>query len=133
MTIVDRIRELELPTDEFVVIGSGVLDALGLRESGDVDLAVSNALFDQLKQQGWRSAYKDGEEYVVREGAEAWHGWSGGPPQHSFDDLLADSIVINGVHFANPRFVIDWKRQRNSAKDRTDIKLLEEYLAHGIA
>lgn len=131
MSIIKRLQTLQLPPEEFVVIGSGVLDALELRESDDIDLAVSDTLFDQLKQRrGWRSMYKEGEEYLINGQAEAWHGWSGGPPQHSFDELYADSLVVNGIHFANPRFVIGWKRQRSAPKDLTDINLLEEYLAH---
>lgn len=130
MAIIERVRMLQLPPEEFVVIGSGVLDALDLRESDDIDLAVSDTLFDQLKRHGWQSEYKEGEEYLVDGHAEAWHGWSGGPPHYSFDELYADSLVVDGIHFANPRFVIGWKRQRSAPKDLTDIHLLEGYLAH---
>jgi len=130
MTIVDRVRELGLPAGQFVVIGSGVLDALGLRPSGDVDLAVSDTLFDQLKADGWRvTARRDGE-VLERGDVEAWHGWG---PDADFERLLAGSVMIDEIHFANPQFVIDRKRQRGSAKDLTDIKLLEEYLTRGAA
>lgn len=130
MSIIERVRQLQLPPDEFVVIGSGVLDALELRASDDIDLAVSNTLFDQLKQRGWQSQYKEGEEYLIDGQAEAWHGWSGGPPHHTFDELYEASLVVDGIHFANPKFVIGWKRGRGTPKDLTDIQLLEEYLAY---
>lgn len=53
MRIVDRVKDLGLPADEFIVFGSGPLEAFGIRETRDVDLFISKALYKQLQASGW--------------------------------------------------------------------------------
>lgn len=126
--IVQRVRQLNLPLDQVVVIGSGVLDTLNLRSAGDVDLVVTPAVFDTLKLNAdWTIGEKNGEPIATINDAEAFLSW-GNNSVPNFTELYADSVVVDGVHFANPQFVIDWKRQRGSAKDLRDIALLERYL-----
>jgi len=119
-----------LPLSKVVVIGSGVLDALGLREAQDVDLVVDQELFSLLRDTGeWQSAIVHGEEALYSEvhDAEVWQSWgSEGAP--NFTELMDESIEVGGVHFANPTFVMEWKKQRNRPKDERDVALLEAYL-----
>lgn len=130
MSIVDRVQKLNIPLDQTVVIGSGVLDALGLREAGDVDLVLSPKLFDRLCQTpGWHQATKRDEPILTRDDTEAFLSW-GNDAIPNFQALYADGVTVDGVRFANPRFVIAWKQQRLSDKDKVDIALLEGYLNH---
>jgi len=39
MNIVGRLKKLNLPLGQRVVVGSGILDALGIRPAHDIDLA----------------------------------------------------------------------------------------------
>jgi hypothetical protein len=130
MTIIERVQQLNVPLDQTVVIGSGVLDALGLRAAGDVDLVVSSELFETLSQMPeWKLATKHDEPIVTKGDAEAFLSW-GSDAVPNFQQLYADGITVEGVRFANPRFVIAWKQGRLSDKDKADIALLEEYLSH---
>lgn len=46
------INELNLPRDEYYILGGGSLVMYGLREkTSDIDLCVSTELFNELKQQ----------------------------------------------------------------------------------
>lgn len=130
MRIIDRVRALELPADEAVVIGSGVLDALGLRQSGDVDLVVTPHCFERFKKDSrWHIGEKNGEPIASMADVEAFLSWgSEGVP--NFGALYEGGVTIEGIRFAHPRFVMAWKRQRASEKDVHDIALLEEYMNH---
>lgn len=127
--ITQRVLELNLPLDQVVVIGSGVLDALDLRSAGDVDLVVSQDVFDSLTSaDGWTLGEKHNKPIAQRGDVEVFLSW-GNDGIPNFESLFADSLVVEGVHFADPQFVIDWKQGRGTDKDLRDIALLKEYLA----
>lgn len=126
MTIVERVQALKLPADEAVVIGGGVLDALGLRTAHDIDLVLSERLFAELAgQPDWRHTIERGEPVLRRDDVEAFLSW-GNAGQPNFAELWRGGIEVAGVRFAHPQVVIDWKRQRASQQDLRDIALLEE-------
>lgn len=130
MTITERFLRLDLPADQCVVIGSGVLDALELRRSGDIDLVVTGDLFDRMAHQGgWRVEERHGETVLLKDDVELWRSWgNGGVP--NFDALYEHSLEVQGVHFATPAFVLAQKRRSAREKDMRDIQLLEEYLSN---
>lgn len=130
MPIVDRIKVLNLPEGQFVVIGSGVMDALGLRAAHDIDLVVTPALFEALKTaDGWHLAEKHGEQVLLRADAEVWLSWGSPDGRPNFADLYENGVTIDTIRFADPEFVRDWKLRANRPKDAADIRLLNEYLA----
>lgn len=51
--VIAETKKLDLSRGEYVVIGGGLLNALGVRPAKDVDLLVSQAVFDKLVQEGW--------------------------------------------------------------------------------
>lgn len=130
--IVERIRAQRLPADQFVVIGSGVMDALGLREAHDIDLVVTPEYFARLKAaDGWTSSERHGEEVLQKGDLEVWCSWGSADGQPNFSELYDNGVVIDGIHFANPAFVRDWKVAANRPKDAADVELLNGYLARG--
>ncbi|MFA5841907.1 MAG: hypothetical protein WC835_03050 [Candidatus Paceibacterota bacterium] len=44
MNIAQRVKKLNFPIGEYVVVGSGLLDALGLRKANDIDVAITQKL-----------------------------------------------------------------------------------------
>lgn len=129
MSIIDRFHQLGVPADQSVIIGSGILDALALRPSRDIDLVVSSDLFTSLQASGeWQVTVVHDETVLTKDDAEVWLSWgSAGVP--NFTKLYDGGVTIGGVRFADPRFVIEWKRQNAREKDLRDIQLLEEYLS----
>lgn len=49
MTIFEDVKKLNLPTDQYAVVGSGVMSAHGIRSHHDVDLIVTKNLFEILR------------------------------------------------------------------------------------
>lgn len=131
MTTVERVHQLHLPLDQVVVIAGGVLDGLGLRPAGDLDLVLSVELFAKLvKLPEWQVGVKRQSLTITQPDIEAFMSWrDDGRPD--FQELYDGGMTIDGVRFANPQVVIDWKKRRASDKDLKDIALLEEYLARG--
>ncbi len=123
MTIIERVKQLQLPLDEVVVIGSGLLDALQLRPARDVDLVVSERLFKQLAQQPeYQSQQRGTEVYLTRGTCEIWRDWG---PALPFTTLQASATTIAGVLFVNQAILVAWKKQRGLPKDQRDVSLLE--------
>jgi hypothetical protein len=60
MDIFKKLQELNFPIGEYVLVGSGPLAARELREASDLDIAVTDKLWQQLLDSG---DYKLEERY----------------------------------------------------------------------
>ena len=49
MDVIAEVKKLGLPLGQYVVIGSGIMAQLGLREANDVDIAVTPDLYAKLR------------------------------------------------------------------------------------
>lgn len=127
MRFSDRVKALNIPLDQVVVIGSGLLDQLGLRTAHDVDLAVSPQILTAAKSSGeYECGVKGADRYCRKKGLELWSNWGEELP---YDALVSKAIVDDGVRFVAPNTLIAKKRQRGTTKDLSDIALLEEHYA----
>lgn len=128
----ERVKDLGLPLDQLIVIGSGLLDQLGIRAASDIDLVVSNELFNALKNDNaWIfENMTNGEiRYTNRDGSvEVWLGWDKKGESMSYDELLADSVVYDDVQFVSLNFLKDWKMWHRRDKDLVDVQLIDQYL-----
>lgn len=123
-SIIKRVKALQFPPEEMVVIGSGLLDALGLRSSDDIDLAVSDALFTKLEESGEYARYiKHDELCLIKGDIEIWKTWGRDAP---FASLKAEATTIEGIKFVNKEFLINWKLQSGRPKDLRDVALLRK-------
>lgn len=133
MNIFTGIRQLDLPAGEYVVLGSGVLAALGIRDVADIDLLVSPRLFNQLRQRGWEYGTLDYDGHVRERltlgEAEAFKDFWYSDQNPAPEKLIADAAVIKGVPFLPLATLLDIKRALNRPKDHSDIALIEKYLA----
>lgn len=125
MTMSEQVRLSGLPLDQLVVIGSGLLDQLGLRQSRDVDLAVSSKLFEELRQSGGYTVGEKHEQLFLEKGMyEIWKDWGHDAP---FEKLWHEGQTLDGIRFVATDFLIRWKDARGLEKDVQDIALLEWY------
>lgn len=126
MSVIDKVRDLNLPDDQYVVIGSGLLDAWGLRQSNDIDLVVSAAQFDMLaRDEKYTQGWKGSDRFLTWEEYEIFDNWG---DDGAFEVLMKDSIIVEGVRFVSPEYLIAWKRKRAWKKDIQDITLLKRRL-----
>lgn len=104
------------------------MDALGLRESHDVDVVASEQLLHELRSQGWHEEEQYHVSMLIRGDIEIWPSWYHNEEHLGLQQLLQKSIEIDGLNFVSPEFLLEWKRAAHREKDLPDIKLLEEYL-----
>lgn len=139
MNILNSLSGLALGPETAIVIGSGILNALGIRESKDIDLVVTPEEYARL---GALTRFAK-EEYqgriLLRDDLfEIGTEWGVLGSDRSFKDLLADTCVIDGVRYVTPEFLLSVKRSWNKAgsareKDLADIALIEAHLAKASA
>ncbi len=125
MSIISKLRGIDLHPDDYVVIGSGILDALKIRESNDVDIVVDRKIFEDLRQRGMRERSKNGDNYLMYKDLEIWLNFDG----KDFGQLHDNAILIEGFNFINLETLKSWKLKKGRNKDLEDIKLINVYLA----
>lgn len=123
-TSVEMIKRLELPLNEHVVIGGGVLETLHLRETSDIDVVVSRRVYEHYKNLKWKEYVQDdGKKVLSHNGYIFMESWVGRSLKH----LIKRSFVIEGVRFMGLDDLIACKSEIGRDKDRSDVDLLKEY------
>lgn len=123
MNISDEIRNLNLQDGDYIVVGSGILGALGIRESRDIDLIVSKSLFDDFKNQGWDEDSWPDQPTLTNGLFELGVHWYG----KEVDELLENAQYIDDIPYLNLDDVYDWKKRLGREKDLKDLVLIDEY------
>jgi hypothetical protein len=130
MMFIERVKRLGLPLDEVLIIGSGVIDVLQLREADDIDMVVTERLFKELHGAGDYTEKMIRDEVLLEKDDQEigvmWGYYKG--ELLDFSHLVHHSIVMDGVRFVDPEFLLHIKIDRNRSKDQKDIQLLKQYL-----
>lgn len=119
--LLNLLNSLELPKSEYYILSSGSLLLYGLREiAGDLDLCVSNELFEQLKK---NCDLKESDKN-----------------EHGFYQIAKDIEIIpsskeefemeykDGYPVENLITILAFKEKRNAPKDQKDIENIKKYL-----
>lgn len=129
MDIVRKVKKLNLPGGSYVVVGSGTMEVLGIRETRDIDLVVSPEIYEKLKQEGWEEKVRDdGTSFLVYnlyEVARTWDDVSGEP---NLESLLQDAHIVDSIPFVKVERLMEWKKRKGRDKDITDVELIKDYL-----
>ena len=133
MNVIEEVRKLNLPAGEYLVLGSGILGALGIREVEDIDLLVSPRVFEMLRAKGW--AYDEIEiegktrEHLARGSVEVYRDFWYGGNHPDPATLIADPYMMDGIPFLSLQKLSEIKRILARPKDLRDIELIETYLS----
>ncbi len=134
MDIKNKLNELDLTTDNSIVISSGILNALNLRESKDIDMVVTEQKYKKLTNKNhFKRKQKHGHELLIGDLFEIGTSWIVMGKSWTFEDLLGYSTVIDGVRYNSVEFLLSVKRSwitegNNAKKHLDDVKLIENYL-----
>lgn len=136
MDIFTRVKELNFPIGHYVVVGSGILAAKGIRETNDLDIVVSQELFEKCKTAGWEvlpwtKESIPGKEWLKRGDVEVYVQLSRKTGSISAKELLENAEVIDGIPFISLEDLVDFKREYGRPKDFEDIKLIEAHIERG--
>ena len=130
--VIQEVNKLNLKDGEYIVVAGGILDALGIRVTKDVDLVVTDEVYERLKNEGWEEIERNyGEKkktVLVRGVYEIDTFWIDGSGKLSLEKLLKESQLVGGVTFVNLGMLLRWKKWANREKDQRDIKLIEQFL-----
>jgi len=132
-TFAERVKELGLPLDQVIIIGSGILDQLGIRQSADIDVATNREALEEIaRSDGWvEKLDKNQRQYLVKyDGSvEIWDGWEIDGRIVEYGELLYYAVEYDGVKFVNLDFLRRWKSWRGREKDIQDVRLIDEWRA----
>jgi hypothetical protein len=124
MNFKEEIGQLHFPKDSFMVVGSGILNALHIRTSNDIDMIISKELFHLLKNRSWKLAERaDGTIKITYKQFECMTDWYG----KTLEVMLKDAIYIDGVPYMSLDDVYEWKQHLGRPKDITDLQLIKNY------
>ena len=119
--LLDLLKELNLPKNEYYVLSGASLVIRGIRErASDLDLCISSELFKQIK-----------DKYNLTEDKKNEYGF------YHINDFL--EVVVNEKERFNMEVcelynledlntVLEFKMKRNKPKDRADIEKIQKYL-----
>ena len=130
MNIITEVKKLDLPLGQYVVIGSGIMAQLGLREANDVDIAVTPDLHAKLRTSGqWEEEERYGKIFLKKDAVEIIPqlDWESYPT--TAEEAITSATIIDGVPFINLQELVKFKRALGRAKDLVDIVIIEEYVA----
>jgi hypothetical protein len=131
MNIIEEIKRLKLPFGQYVVVGSAAMEARGIRESRDVNIAVLPGLFAHLRETGdWNMTEVGSRVHLLRGNYEVLSDVRIRGYDSTVADLIGSSEVIEGVPFVDLIELRNFKQVRNSRADVADIKLINDYLLH---
>jgi predicted nucleotidyltransferase len=121
-----QVRELDLPINEFAVFGSGPMAAANLREANDIDLIVSESLWDRLARDFPTTVLEDGTQKIRVGQVEIYNTWH--PEVGDLDILIQEADVVEGVRFVKLEKVLEWKQKYGRRKDADDISAIKTFL-----
>lgn len=121
--LLKKLKQLNLPEDQYAIFGSGPMAVRGLKEAKDVDLVVTQKLYDALKQK--YTEIKPGQ--MIIDGVIEICS-----PDYSLvdhcEEVIKHSEMIDGFRFMRLDDLLKWKREMGRDKDYKDIKIIEKYL-----
>lgn len=135
MDIFEEVRKLGFSKGNYVVVGSGHLIALGLKEGRDVDIVVTKQLYEKCIKDGWEVlpwTYPgtEGQTYLRKGVVELYLNVSCGDSPTS-EELMQRAVFIKGIPFARLEDILKLKKEyvKTKPKHLSDIKTIQNYLS----
>lgn len=134
--IKQKLSELSLNPENSIVIGSGILNALNIRESHDIDVVVNSETYNRLKLNPQFTIAQplglDVIQYDVYEISKDWN-MRDMNKAYTFEEIFENSVVIDEVRYISLEFLLKVKRfwitgKNPRGKDIKDIEIIENYI-----
>lgn len=131
--LINQLDTLDLPRDQCVIVGSGTLGALNIRESKDLDIVPVWDLWEDLVRKHKVTDFEGIENINVGDVQFLGKGTSYRNENiATLDEMINTALIIDGHRFLNLDLVKKFKLHLGREKDLKDIELIDKYLAdHG--
>lgn len=128
--LTEKIKALNFPNDQYVVVGSGLLDVLGIRKAADIDIAVLPQLHRKLYEDGdWKKYEKYEKVFLKRGDVDIIPSLSWSEYPTTTEEAIRSAMIIDGIPFMNPQELKKFKQALGRDKDIEDIRLIDNYLS----
>lgn len=122
--LLDAVKKLNLPKDKYAIFGSATLAVRGLRESPNIDLIVTDDLWNDLKEINYPN-----DEGFIRFGQVKISNWWFSPTKKTIPVMISEAEDIKGFPFVKLEEVKNYKSLLKSDKDKNDIVLIDKFLS----
>ncbi len=119
VTLFDQLRQLELPTNDYAIFGSGPLAIRGIIPScNDLDIICRGEVWETVCQIGRTEFLPEYDVTVVSLADRAiTFGTTWGIGSFDVDDLINTAEIIEALPFVRIEHVVAYKTIRSSTKD----------------
>jgi hypothetical protein len=126
-SFIKAVKRLKLKPEDYIVIGSGILVALEIRDADDVDIVASKDAFDKLtKDTEWTSKIlEDGTQILIKDIYEVGLDRKTQKTHPTLEELKQDQVIIDDIPFISLKHLMDLKFKRGLEKDMKDIDLIK--------
>lgn len=122
-----KIKELKLPIGGYALFGSAPLGIRGLKDCRDIDIIVTEELWNEYKGKNWNvGIMPHGSQYLWNGEIELWKDWK--PGYWKIQELIDEAEIIDGLPFVKLERVLESKKLRGNEKDFKDIEIIEKFL-----
>lgn len=127
------IKSLNFPQDQYAITGSGPLGIRGLRSINDIDLIVTNPLWDKLAQDNAITVENKITKIILLNGLveifneNSFQAFSN-KETPTVTSRIQEAEIIDGLPFESLKHFIYFKQQYSRKKDLKDISLIKEWL-----
>ena len=134
LDIKSHLNSIGLDANNSIVVASGILNALGIRRSNDIDVVVSQKTYQQLASSSRFSKKQAcGQSILADDIFEILSSYNVAGKVHSYRDLLPETTVIDNLRYISLEFLLSVKQGLSRVdnvrqKDVDDVKLIESYL-----
>ncbi|EKE30052.1 MAG: hypothetical protein ACD_2C00052G0013 [uncultured bacterium (gcode 4)] len=129
----EEFRGKDLPIGEYVIVSGWTLAARWIRKCSDIDIAVSDGLWENLLRTYLPTVGNNIVRIVISENIEAFGNWSFIEFESSnwnpiIEEQISRAEIINWLSFQSLRDCIWFKSKSWRDKDKQDIGLIKSYI-----
>lgn len=129
--ILNFLKVHNIKENEYCILGSAILEELGLRKANDIDICVSSNILERLKQESYKTITEEYERYSFENNIEIKNNYKTIYFRELTDDEIINNAkyhtILNGLKFLKPEILMTTKNIRNCPIDQKDCILLYEY------
>ena len=132
MDIFEKLKELNFPKGEYVVVG-GAMTAAGIRPTDDLDILVTPNLYQKLKNKGFKQCrcekcLKVSRLILKKDNVDIVPNYMLGDYIGDTNNLIEEADIIGGFPFIKLEELAKFKKELARPKDLKDIRLIKDYL-----
>lgn len=122
-----RVKELKMPIGRYALFGSAPLGIRGLRDCHDIDIIVTEDMWDEYKRKNWETrTMPHGSQYLWNNEIELWKDWK--PGKWDIQKLIDEAEIIDRLPFVRLERVLEWKNLSGREKDLKDVEIIKNFL-----